>query len=173
MFKSCTIWIRHRWQWGGKVTAKKVGKIYNEKQDEITHRQNEISRVTRSIEIVKKSAISEQVRSQKQIRNLFLKKHELNREIDHHQLFINIVNAGKLLVKEYATDRAFDWFCQNNFDGKDQIDIAVDEDVSHSTVTRAIAELNKRFMSYVELELLAFLDEEKDFLKMIRKGSEK
>lgn len=155
------------------MKAKIVGKIYNEKQGKIARCKTEINRVKRSIEMAVESNTLKKMRTRKQVMNFFRKKHALNQEIAHHKLFINMVDAGKILVKEHATDEAFDWFCQNNFDEKDQVDIAVGEGVSGATMTRVIAPLNKLFMSYIELELVAFLEEEEDQLKIIREWSEK
>ena len=150
------------------MTARKVGRIYHQKQIEIVRCKAEITRLTKLVDSHKQSTFSNKKRMMKQLKFFLSTRNALYKEIEHYQFLIHMIELGIHVVKEYATAKNFNRFYQNNFENKRQLDIALDEDVSEVTIARAVSSLNKVFMNYIRQDLESYLQGDKAYLKMLK-----
>ena len=100
-----------------------------------------------------------------------LRVKKLEDKISYHQSFIE---KFEKILKDFKSKNNIDdynWFYYNNFDQKNQLDIALDEkkEKSEKTVNRKIAPMNKEFEKLIAADFLGYLHGKKEYYKKLTK----
>ncbi|MCL2559383.1 MAG: hypothetical protein FWE07_02750 [Turicibacter sp.] len=154
------------------MEAKSIIKLYLKTKKKIQANEDEVKRLENQIDIYSSEYAQRELHEKKE-KDCHRSILEIKKENDHYRKLLEIVDKGLKLVKEQGTDYVCKLFYQNNFDGRTQENIAMREHLSKSTTQRMIGSLNHLLIEHIKLELEAYLEENAEFQKLLKKKKQK